>query len=86
MKITNLFFYFVITCFFILASCKKEGCTDPLATNYDENAKKDDGSCMYEHDSIPEEEKFASCELCHTSYAHLQEVFSPDTAGAAGGG
>lgn len=26
-------------------SCKKEGCTDPNATNYDEKAKKDDGSC-----------------------------------------
>ncbi len=26
-------------------SCKKKGCTDPNATNYDEEAKKDDGSC-----------------------------------------
>lgn len=26
-------------------SCSKKGCTDPTATNYDENAKKDDGSC-----------------------------------------
>lgn len=29
------------------ASCKKEGCIDPTATNYNENAKKDDGSCTY---------------------------------------
>lgn len=28
---------------------------------------------------------FASCESCHTNYAHLQEVYSPDTAAAAGG-
>ena len=28
-------------------SCKKEGCTDPLATNYNEEAKKDDESCVY---------------------------------------
>ncbi len=27
-------------------ACKKEGCTDPNATNYDPNAKKDDGSCI----------------------------------------
>ncbi len=27
-------------------SCKKKGCTDPTATNYDANAKKDDGSCI----------------------------------------
>ncbi len=28
-------------------SCKK-GCTDPTATNYDEKAKKDDGTCIIE--------------------------------------
>ena len=27
----------------------------------------------------------ASCEGCHTDYAHLQKVFSPDTAAPAGG-
>jgi len=30
-----------------LNSCKKEGCTDETATNYDDKAKKDDGSCIY---------------------------------------
>lgn len=30
-----------------LFSCKKEGCTDPTALNYSEEAKKDDGSCKY---------------------------------------
>ena len=28
-------------------SCKKKGCTDSTATNYDSKAKKDDGSCVY---------------------------------------
>jgi hypothetical protein len=28
-------------------SCKKEGCTDSTATNYNDKAKKDDGSCVY---------------------------------------
>ena len=32
---------------FCFTSCKKKGCTDPTATNYDAEAKKDDGSCEY---------------------------------------
>lgn len=31
-----------------LQSCKKEGCTDETAKNYDSKAKTDDGSCEYE--------------------------------------
>lgn len=32
---------------FTVTSCKKkQGCTDPAATNYDEEAKEDDGSCV----------------------------------------
>lgn len=29
------------------SSCKKEGCTDPVAVNYNDDAEKDDGSCEY---------------------------------------
>lgn len=35
----------------LATSCKKEGCTDPTALNYDEDAKKDDGSCTYAQSS-----------------------------------
>jgi len=31
-----------------LVSCKKEGCIDADATNYDEKAKVDNGSCTYQ--------------------------------------
>lgn len=35
----------------VSTSCKKEGCTDVDATNYNAKAKKDDGSCTYEEDT-----------------------------------
>ncbi len=31
-----------------LSSCRKEGCTDKTAKNYNQDAKKDDGTCTYE--------------------------------------
>ncbi len=42
---------------FGLQSCKKKGCTDPKATNYSEDAKKDDGSCEYAPDPTQGEVK-----------------------------
>ncbi|MEJ6776348.1 MAG: DUF4856 domain-containing protein [Crocinitomicaceae bacterium] len=33
-------------------SCKKEGCTDSTANNYNSKAKKDDGSCTYDANTV----------------------------------
>lgn len=46
MKAKNLLF--IALSAILVLSCKKEGCTDQDATNYDENAKNDDGSCVYD--------------------------------------
>jgi gliding motility-associated-like protein len=36
-----------------LFDCTQEGCTDPDAINYDEEADEDDGSCEYSPDAFP---------------------------------
>lgn len=45
-KITLILLTFTMLINF--SSCKKEGCTDSFATNYNADAKKDDGSCLYD--------------------------------------
>ena len=37
-----------VTCLTLsITSCKKEGCTDETASNFDSNSKENDGSCIY---------------------------------------
>ena len=40
--------YVILALTLAFTSCKKEGCTDETASNFNENAKKDDGSCVYD--------------------------------------
>lgn len=47
MKITKILMIAFIGTALLTVSCKKEGCTDPLASNYDKKANKDDKSCKY---------------------------------------
>ena len=41
--------YFLIVFSLIFVSCtKEEGCTDPVAANYNSDAENDDGSCVFD--------------------------------------
>ena len=49
MKPINNIFFISLIIFALLYSCSKpEGCLDPNASNYDYDAKKSDGSCLYD--------------------------------------
>lgn len=48
MKTINLLILTALSGALVLSSCsKKEGCTDPNSLNYDPNAEKDNGTCVY---------------------------------------
>ena len=47
MKTILKMFPMLIAVGIIAVSCKKKGCTDETATNYNQEAKKDDGTCEY---------------------------------------
>ena len=59
-----------------LSSCKKEGCTDASATNYSEDAKKDDNSCTYgfsiSSEAIDENGELLSAFKCETATNGIQ--------------
>lgn len=48
----------IITITLFLGSCKKEGCTDPNASNYQSSARIDDGFCRYEGCTNPDAENY----------------------------
>lgn len=55
-----------------LQSCKRKGCTNPRATNYDPKAKEDDGTCIIPGCTNPKAENYdptatqdnGTCKIC----------------------
>lgn len=46
-SISRIFTLFLVSSLLVV-SCRKEGCTDQNASNYDPDAENDDGSCIYD--------------------------------------
>ena len=60
-----------------IAGCQREGCTDPKATNYDSDAKKDNGTCVYPTTEPVIPTKEISIDM--TWYDVVQGLVSKDT-------
>lgn len=59
-----------------MASCKKEGCTDSNATNYDSKAKKDDGSCNFDTSPSAAEKKSAMENYANIVHANYEDALN----------
>ncbi len=46
-RLPQLFGLMLLSLLLILSSCSKQGCTDPVALNFDASARSDDGTCIY---------------------------------------
>lgn len=72
----KLVFLFVVLTAFVY-SCKKEGCTDETAINYNKKAKKDDGSCEYDGPYLIVKLRFDSLQPRLNNFGQTATV--PDT-------
>ena len=75
MKLKILKNYFFISLLFCFAffSCKKRGCTDPGAINFNADASKDDGTCEYGSNCLYEtlKKSFTELDLSNTNNCDL---------------
>lgn len=66
----------------VMASCKKKGCTNELAKNYDTEAKKDDGTCeLYTNTEFLTDYiwKYSSVSTTGTNQADMVTFFTGST-------
>jgi uncharacterized protein (TIGR02145 family) len=56
----NKILFVLVVCSLVFSGCKKKGCTDPAALNYDSKAKQEDGSCEFATNVLPTNSNFAT--------------------------
>lgn len=74
-------FLFALLSTVVLVSCKKEGCTDPTALNYDENAKKDNNSCTYDNPLLEPvtTTEYLTLDTAYTSQNEMVILYADDS-------
>ena len=59
----------------VMTSCKKKGCTDPAAANYDASAEKDDGTCEEAVDPYATQKQNAKVTYANMAYAVYDDSY-----------
>ncbi len=67
----------------LATSCKKEGCTDKSATNFDAEAKKDNNTCSYEGSVVFWYGKETSAQMTFNASSSLRYYFDNELTGSS---
>ncbi len=74
----SIFILFTLFTLGSLISCKKEGCTDQLAENYESKVTDDDGSCIFPRDKFLS--SFGVTETCDSgNYTYTISITASET-------
>ena len=69
--------FILIIILFSIISCRKKGCTDPFASNYDDKANYENGSCEYDtinrHDFELKTYHFFNSNKFHLDFIYLDD-------------
>lgn len=76
-KLSHAAMVLLASIFMVTSGCKKEGCIDATADNYDSDAKTDDGTCTYTETATTTFDKISisDMEATFASYANVSTTY-----------